>query len=119
VHFVENFVFSYSSTLTTTSSLSPTSIPTCIRPSGPTPSNHIQIIPTPVSQNSNSTSIVSSLPTTFKNLSSPIFVPKLPHTSLFMYYQIPLNSLLHPIMISCTLQVHLLSRRRQHYKLEL
>jgi len=45
MHFVEN-IFPYSSALTTTSSLSPTSIPTCIQLSGPTLSNHIQIIPT-------------------------------------------------------------------------
>jgi len=33
----------------------------------------------------------------------------IPH-SLLMYYQIPLNPLLYPIMISCTLWVHLLLR---------
>jgi len=81
VHFVEN-VFPYSSVVTTTSSLSPTSIPTSIQPSGPTPSNHTQIIPTPISQNSNSISFtISSLPTTSQNLSSPISVPISPHTS--------------------------------------
>ena len=40
MHFVEN-VFPYSSGLATTSSLSPTSIPMCMQPSGPTPLNHI------------------------------------------------------------------------------
>jgi len=79
VHFVEN-VFPYSSAVTTTS-LSPTSIPTCIQPSGPTPSNHMQIITTQISQNSNSTSNVSSLPTTSQNLSSPISMPTSSPTS--------------------------------------
>ena len=103
VHFVEN-VFPYSSTLTTTSSLSPTSIPTCIQPSGPTPSNHIQIIPTPISQNSNSISTVSSLPTTSPNLSSPISMPtSLPTSS--PPHVLPNSTKSSPpsIMISCTL----------------
>jgi len=80
MHLVE-IVFRYSSALTTMSFLSSTIIPTCSQPSDPTPSNHIQIIPTPISQNSNSISIISSLPTTSQNLSSHISMPMSPPTS--------------------------------------
>jgi len=80
VHFVEN-IFPYSFSLTTASSLSLTSIPTCIQPSSPTPSNHIQIIPTSICQNSNFTSTAFSLPTASYNLSSLMSMPTSPHTS--------------------------------------
>jgi len=80
VHFVEN-VFPYSSALITTSFPSPTFILTCIQPSSSTPLNHIQIIPKSISQNSNSISIASFLPTTSQNLSFAISMPTSPYTS--------------------------------------
>jgi len=80
VYFVKN-IFPYSFVLTTTFSLSPASIPTYMPLSGLRPLNHIQIIPTLVSQNLNSTSTASSLPTASQNLSSPLSIPTSLHTS--------------------------------------
>jgi len=110
VHFVE-YVFPYSSTLTTTSSLSPTSIPTCMQTFG---ASHPQTTYKSFQHSCLRIQIPPSLPPLYlphlKNyLKCPCQHHRIPNP-LLMYYQIPLDPLLHPIMISCTLCLYLLPR---------